>query len=309
MKSFKTNRIIFSVGAVLIGLILLIWPASSLMIIAKALGVLLAAGGIASGVFYFKDHQSIAKTALLVMGVIMIVCGVVIFLHPEELVKLIPTIMGILVLLSGIINLGETFALTKQKYTRWWISLVISLVTIAAGVFLVLKAFDLVAIITRIAGGILVFDGLSDLWVASRISTEPFKEPVDSVIVSEEKAKTEEADAAKAETKPAEAAAAKAEPEPEPEKAAAPKTAEPAPAPETVAAPEEKAAEKAEPEHAAHAEQEVKTEASIENEVELTPEEISEIKLEFGVTETEPEAESKAEQLKGDKETSSDQGS
>lgn len=297
MKSFKTNRIIFSVGAVLIGLILLIWPASSLMIIAKALGVLLAAGGIASGVFYFKDHQSIAKTALLVMGVIMIVCGVVIFLHPEELVKLIPTIMGILVLLSGIINLGETFALTKQKYTRWWISLVISLVTIAAGVFLVLKAFDLVAIITRIAGGILVFDGLSDLWVASRISTEPFKEPVDSVIVSEEKAKT------------AEAAAAKAEPEPEPEKAAAPKTAEPAPAPETVAAPEEKAAEKAEPEHAAHAEQEVKTEASIENEVELTPEEISEIKLEFGVTETEPEAESKAEQLKGDKETSSDQGS
>ena len=77
MKSFKTNRIIFSVGAVLIGLILLIWPASSLMIIAKALGVLLAAGGIASGVFYFKDHQSIAKTALLVMGVIMIVCGAI----------------------------------------------------------------------------------------------------------------------------------------------------------------------------------------------------------------------------------------
>lgn len=307
MKSFKTNRIIFSVGAVLIGIILLIWPASSLMIIAKTLGVLLAAGGIASGVFYFKDHQSIAKTALLVMGVIMVVCGVVIFLHPEELVKLIPTIMGILVLLSGIINLGETFALTKQKYSRWWISLAISVVTIAAGVFLVVKAFDLVAIITRIAGGILIFDGLSDLWVTSRISTEPSKEPVDSVIVSEEKAKTEEAAAAKAEPGPAETAAASVKPEAE--KASAPKAAEPAPAPETVAAPEEKATEKAEPEPAAHAEKEVKKEASAENDVELTPEEISEIKLEFGVTETEPEAGAEAEQPKGDKDTSSDQGS
>ena len=132
MKRFKTNRMFFSAGAILIGLILLIWPASSLMIIGKCLGVLLAAGGVASGIFYLKDHESAAQTALLVLGVIMIICGVVIFLHPEELVKLIPTIMGILVLLSGIINLGETFTLSRQKYTKWWISLIISIITIGA---------------------------------------------------------------------------------------------------------------------------------------------------------------------------------
>ena len=50
MKRFKTNRMFFSAGAILIGLILLIWPASSLMIIGKCLGVLLAAGGVASGI-------------------------------------------------------------------------------------------------------------------------------------------------------------------------------------------------------------------------------------------------------------------
>lgn len=308
MKSFKTNRIIFSVGAVLIGLILLIWPASSLMIIAKTLGVLLAAGGIASGVFYFKDYKSVAKTVLLVMGVIMIVCGVVIFLHPEELVKLIPTIMGILVLLSGIINLGETFTLTRQKYTRWWISLVISVVTITAGVFLVVKAFDLVAIITRLAGGILVFDGLSDLWVASRLSTEPYKEPVDSVIVSEENAKPKKE--AEAEETPQVKEPAEGKADPEPEKAAVQNAAEPAAASGPAAAPEEKAVQNAEKEPEvtdAHAEQEVKAEASSGKEVELTPEEISEIKLEFGVTDAEPAAGSNAEQPKGDEEKGSDQ--
>lgn len=203
MKRFKTNRMFFSAGAILIGLILLIWPASSLMIIGKCLGVLLAAGGVASGIFYLKDHESAAQTALLVLGVIMIICGVVIFLHPEELVKLIPTIMGILVLLSGIINLGETFTLSRQKYTKWWISLIISIITIGAGLFLIIKAFDLVAVITRIAGGILVFDGISDLWVVSRLSADTSKEPVDSVIVSEETARTEPKPEAAASVTPA----------------------------------------------------------------------------------------------------------
>ena len=110
MKSFRTNRIIFAAGAMLIGIILLVWPSTSLLI------------------------------------------------------------MGILVMISGLINLGETFVLTRNKYGKWWISLIVSIVTIAAGIFLVRNAFNLASLITRIAGGILVFDGISDLWVVSRLS-------------------------------------------------------------------------------------------------------------------------------------------
>ena len=71
---------------------------------------------------------------------------------------------------TSLINLGETFVLTRNKYGKWWISLIVSIVTIAAGIFLVRNAFNLASLITRIAGGILVFDGISDLWVVSRLS-------------------------------------------------------------------------------------------------------------------------------------------
>ena len=220
MKRFKTNRMFFSAGAILIGLILLIWPASSLMIIGKCLGVLLAAGGVASGIFYLKDHESAAQTALLVLGVIMIICGVVIFLHPYDLVRLIPSIMGVLVLVSGIVNLMETFTLSKRKYSKWWVSLIISLITIGAGIFLVKYAFDLVAIITRIAGGILLFDGVSDLWVTSRVLSSSKESAVDGVIVSEKEAAEEGTDsktpqgaeAQKAETPKAAEASVKPQP-------------------------------------------------------------------------------------------------
>jgi uncharacterized membrane protein HdeD (DUF308 family) len=169
MKSFTTNRIIFAVGAAVLGIILLIWPATSLIIMAKCVGALVAIGGLAAAYQFYKDHDSPAKSLLLVMAAVMIICGAVIFLHPEELVKLIPMIMGILVLISGLINLGETFTLSKKRYSRWWFSLIIAVITIGAGLFLITRAFSLAALITRIAGGILLFDGLSDLWVISRV--------------------------------------------------------------------------------------------------------------------------------------------
>ena len=169
MKSFTNNRIIFAVGAAVLGIILLIWPAASLIIMAKCIGALVAIGGLAAAYQFYKDHDSPAKSLLLVMAAVMIICGAVIFLHPEELVKLIPMIMGILVLISGLINLGETFTLSKKRYSRWWLSLIIAVITIGAGLFLITRAFSLAALITRIAGGILLFDGLSDLWVISRV--------------------------------------------------------------------------------------------------------------------------------------------
>ena len=179
MKSFKTNRMIFAIGALVIGIILLVWPGKSLMILAKCVGVLLAVGGLASAFMFIKDHETASRSLLLVMAVIMLVCGIVIFLHPDELVKLIPTIMGVLVVISGIINLGETFLLNRRKYGRWWITLLVSLATIAGGIFLISNAFKLASLITRIAGGILIFDGVSDLWVLSRIHVSEKNETVD----------------------------------------------------------------------------------------------------------------------------------
>lgn len=189
MKSFTTNRIVFAIGAAVLGIILLIWPGTSLIIMAKCIGAAVAIGGLFAAYQFFKDHDSAVKSLLLVMAAVMIICGVVIFLHPEELVKLIPMIMGILVLLSGIINLGETFTLSRQRYNRWWLSLIIAVLTIGAGIFLITRAFSLAALITRVAGGILLFDGLSDLWVISRVTkADKDAQPVD---VKAEEVKTD----------------------------------------------------------------------------------------------------------------------
>ena len=169
MSSFKTNRLIFAISALIIGIILLIWPGTSLMIIGRCIGAVLAVGGIVAGFLFWKDHEAMSRTLLLVMAAVMLICGVVIIFHPDELVKLIPTIMGILAVMSGVINIGETVLLNKQKYGKWWISLLVAALKIAAGLFVIRNAFDLVAVITRVAGGVMIFSGASDLWVLSRL--------------------------------------------------------------------------------------------------------------------------------------------
>lgn len=171
MKKFKANRIIFSLGAVALGVILLVWPATSLLVLARIIGAVLAVGGIVMAIMCLRDRRVVLSASMLVLAVVMIICGIVVYLHPGDLVSLIPTVMGVLVLLSGIVNLGETFTLTRQRYGRWWVSLLVALATIALGIILITKAFGVASMITRIAGIVLIFDGVSDLWVISRIST------------------------------------------------------------------------------------------------------------------------------------------
>ena len=75
MKSFRFNRAIFSAGAIALGIVLLIWPAGSLLIIAKCVGIILAVGGIAAGVMYYRDHESAVKSFLLVSWFLLLLCS------------------------------------------------------------------------------------------------------------------------------------------------------------------------------------------------------------------------------------------
>ena len=111
-----------------------------------------------------------------------------------------------MIVVSGLINLGETFILSRSKYKKWWISLIIAVITIACGIFVINRALGLASLITRIAGGVLIFDGASHLWVTSRVykSSKDKASTVEGSAV-EVKPETNGAGAAPADNSPAEA--------------------------------------------------------------------------------------------------------
>lgn len=49
LKSFRTDRIIFAAGAIVLGVVLLVWPSTSLLIMGKCIGGFTGRGRPGSG--------------------------------------------------------------------------------------------------------------------------------------------------------------------------------------------------------------------------------------------------------------------
>ena len=78
-----------------------------------------------------------------------------------------------------------------MQYDNWWVALLLSLLTVALGVVLICNPFTIVDTVVRIIGAFLVYDGLSDMWILSRVfKTKKNREKIidtDAVIVDEDK--------------------------------------------------------------------------------------------------------------------------
>jgi len=100
-------------------------------------------------------------------------------------------IVGILIMIHGFHNAVQAIDLKKMQYDNWWVALLLSLLTVALGVVLICNPFTIVDTVVRIIGAFLVYDGLSDMWILSRVfKTKKNRENIidtDAVIVDEDK--------------------------------------------------------------------------------------------------------------------------
>ena len=77
--------------------------------------------------------------------------------------------VGIIILLHGVNNLNQTIKLCKGQYDKWWIGLILGLVTVGFGILLICNPFAAIDTLVRAIGIFLVYDGVSDIWIASKV--------------------------------------------------------------------------------------------------------------------------------------------
>lgn len=193
LKLLKKNRIVFGAISVALGILLAGFPDLFLNFFGKTVGGVLLLIAIVSIVMFFRTASgAVVKWLLLVIGVIVGVIGAWIFFTPDFILSLAPRILGIILLLNGAGSLLSTFTLIGQKYARWWLPFLLALVTIGAGLILVLKAFEIAVLFLRIVGAFFIFDGMTDIWIVSRISTRLREEKQDREAVDAEGHYTDE---------------------------------------------------------------------------------------------------------------------
>ena len=77
--------------------------------------------------------------------------------------------LGIVIIYHGIIDLQNTVIMSRARYPYWWVALLISLVTLAAGIVLIVLQNTAIQSLTLIAGIMLMVEGLMDIWVAVKV--------------------------------------------------------------------------------------------------------------------------------------------
>ena len=117
------------------------------------------------------------KTGMMLLSIAYIVIGMMLLVMPQTSLLWICYAFGAVVLITGIVclvqyarirgtglsRIGTAIDLAKRKGQKWWLLLLLSLVSVALGVVLVLHPFDAAIGVTMLCGILLIVEGALNL--------------------------------------------------------------------------------------------------------------------------------------------------
>lgn len=170
LKRVKTNVVISSILCVILGLVLVFWPGLSIRIVCTAVGVVLIVTGVTRMIDYFAVRDgSMYSQINLIFGIVLVVVGVWISVKPDKVLAIIPIIVGIVIVIHGLQNIKQAMELWRDKYAKWWVACILGVLTVGFGVLLICRPFTAIDTVVMLIGFFLIYDGISNIWIVSRI--------------------------------------------------------------------------------------------------------------------------------------------
>lgn len=153
---------------IIIGLLITLLYKFALDMVCIIMGAVSVIIGVVLLIKYFRAPEN-QNRVMLLLSLILGAIGAYIIIHPETFLSMIAVVFGIFIIYNAIIDLQSTIKMKKGGYVYWYASLIISLITLASGIVLVLlrnKAADAVALT---AGIMLIVQGIMNIWVAVKV--------------------------------------------------------------------------------------------------------------------------------------------
>ena len=197
LKNIRPDYLVRAIVLIVVGVILAVWTAASLDVMARTLAILLfIIGAVLIITYLVRKEKSFTISGGFVAGIIIAAIGAWIFANPGKFTDFIPKLFGIFILVSGLSNLGQTVSLIRYKSRTWWVSFIIALVTACLGAFLFFNPTNAKEIAVTLIGAFLIIDGVTNLitavlvgFAAKRVQQEKEAIDVEAVVVEEHQEK------------------------------------------------------------------------------------------------------------------------
>lgn len=163
-KRMKVSSSLLSVLSILLGIILVAFPETTMITICYIFAGCLLLVGLYYVVAYFrKDLMEAYYQFDLVIGMVILVIGICIIWKVDAVISMIPMFMGIVIFANGIVKLQHSIDLKRANFSGWIYVLIFALLCIAISIVLLLEPKSMAAIFTRMVGIGFVFSGVTDL--------------------------------------------------------------------------------------------------------------------------------------------------
>ena len=130
-----------AITAIVLGIIMVSKPETSLIIVVKVLAAFLIASGIVSLVYGIINRQRGALSLMVTNAVVDIALGVVLFIFPKEIASFMLILIGILVLIFGISQIAVLISASRVVSSSFAVYILPSL-CIIGGIVLLIRPFD-----------------------------------------------------------------------------------------------------------------------------------------------------------------------
>ena len=168
-KSIKFNILGSATLCLILGIVLVVYPNTSLTLVCRAVGVIVLFTGLGLVFGYLKSGKEHWYGKIeLVFGTILAIVGGFLVLRPLGLISIIPIIFGILFIYHGLANMRQALELRQYKDKGWWLPVLIAATTIILGIFIINNPFKTIDVVMRIIGACLIYDGLTNTMLVGR---------------------------------------------------------------------------------------------------------------------------------------------
>lgn len=166
LKQIKNGLIPTSLLYIVLGVFLVGWPDASIRLCCYALGALLILFGGVQIRRYLRERDIffLISYASLIGGIICCAAGLFLLLSPDTAISLFPILFGLFVVFDSVGRFSSALELHRVGYGRWWNFLLLSLLSIALGLFMIFNPFGTVTAMVTAVGVILLIEGFLNLF-------------------------------------------------------------------------------------------------------------------------------------------------
>lgn len=171
IKKAKWGYLFLSALYIVLGIILIVYPAQTINVICKIIGVTAVAAGIYTIVrFFLRSAATFTATAGLITGIICLVCGILLISNPDFIKSIFPFVIGIMIIIDSAFKLSASLELRGTSAGAWYGMFFLALLGLIFGFVVVFNARVAADLITRIIGVSLIVDAVENICAVATVS-------------------------------------------------------------------------------------------------------------------------------------------